>query len=49
MLLKKTNMVILGKKSSHNIIGKKSSSGSHKNAVEKSFNNMYNMKSPLEK
>jgi hypothetical protein len=48
MLLKKTNAIIIGKKSAHSMLGKKSS-GSHKSAVEKSFNNQYNQKSPLEK
>lgn len=46
-MLKKTNFVIIGKKSSHNIMGKKG--GSHKSVMEKQFNNMYNQKSPLEK
>ena len=47
MLLKKTNAIIIGKKSAHNMMGKKG--GSHKSATEKMFNNVYNMKSPLEK
>jgi len=47
-MLKKKNLVIIGKKSAHNIIGKKGG-GSHKSAVEKMFNNTYNLKSPLEK
>jgi len=47
MLLKKTNAIIIGKKSANSMLGKKG--GSHKSAVEKSFNNQYNQKSPLEK
>lgn len=47
-MLKKTNLVIIGKKSANHMLGKKGG-GSHKSAVEKQFNNMYNMKSPLEK
>jgi hypothetical protein len=47
-MLKKKNLVIIGKKSAHNIIGKKGG-GSHKTATEKMFNNVYNLKSPLEK
>lgn len=48
-MLKKTNLVLIGKKSTNNMIGKKSS-GSHKSASEKMFNNVYNVgKSPLEK
>jgi hypothetical protein len=47
-MLKKTNIVIIGKKSANHMIGKKGG-GSHKGAVEKMFNNVYNMKSPLEK
>jgi hypothetical protein len=46
-MLKKTNLVIIGKKSANHIIGKRG--GSHKTATEKMFNNVYNMKSPLEK
>jgi hypothetical protein len=48
-MLKKSNMIIIGKKSNNNIIGKRGGHSSHKSAVEKQFNNMYNMKSPLEK
>jgi len=47
MLLKKTNAIIIGKKSNNNMLGKKG--GFHKSVVEKSFNNQYNQKSPLEK
>jgi hypothetical protein len=47
-MLKKTNFVIIGKKSANHILGKKGGV-SHKSAIEKQFNNMYNMKSPLEK
>ena len=46
-MLKKTNLIIIGKKTGNTMIGKKG--GSHKGAVEKMFNNVYNMKSPLEK
>lgn len=47
-MLKKTNLILIGKKGGYNMIGKKGS-GSNKNATEKMFNNVYNMKSPLEK
>ena len=48
-MLKKTNLILIGKKGGYNMIGKKSS-GSHKNATEKMFNNVFNVaKSPLEK
>jgi hypothetical protein len=47
-MLKKSNMIIIGKKSANHMLGKKGG-GSHKSAIEKSFQNQYNQKSPLEK
>jgi hypothetical protein len=46
-MLKKTNAILIGKKSGSNFIGKKG--GSIKSVIEKSFNNQYNQKSPLER
>lgn len=46
-MLKKTNLIVIGKKSANNMIGKKG--GSHKSAIQKEFHNMYNQRSPLEK
>jgi hypothetical protein len=46
-MLKKTNVVIIGKKSSNSMLGKKG--GSYKTVMEKQFNNQYKLNSPLEK
>ena len=46
-MLKKTNLIIIGKKSANNMIGKKG--GYHKSVMEKQMNNQYNQRSPLEK
>lgn len=47
IMLKKTNFVVIGKKSGRIMIGKKA--GDEKKIVEKSFDNMYKQKSPMEK
>lgn len=46
-MLRKTNLIIIGKKSSSNMIGKKS--GHMKSVEQKQFNNQYKLNSPLEK
>jgi hypothetical protein len=46
-MLKKTNLVIIGKKSANHMIGKK---GGHvKSVIQKQMDNQYNQRSPLEK
>ena len=47
-MLKKTNFVMIGKKSSNAMIGKKSGT-SMKSLIEKQMNNQYKQKSPLER
>jgi hypothetical protein len=46
-MLKKGGLVLIAKKSGHSMIGKKG--GMTKSVIEKSFDNQYKQKSPLEK
>ena len=46
-MLKKTNLVLIGKKSANHMIGKKG--GNVKSVMQKQFDNQFNLNSPLEK
>jgi hypothetical protein len=48
-MLKKGGLVLMTKKSAHSMIGKKGGMTNAKSVVEKSFDNQYKQKSPLEK
>jgi hypothetical protein len=48
-MLKKGGLVLITKKGGHSMIGKKGSMTHPKSIVEKSFDNQYKQKSPLEK